>query len=60
MVKNYGSRITVIKRYPEANAESSLNLVSLSATKDDRFTTRAGGDDEEAAVDAPAVLVTGG
>ena len=56
--KKYDSDIKVIKGDQEANAKSSLSLMSLGAAKDDELTIRAEGDDEEAAADALADLIT--
>lgn len=60
MAKSYSSEIKVIKGDAEANAKSSLNLMTLGATKGDKLTIRAEGDDEEAAADALAALITEG
>ncbi len=56
--KKYDSNIKVIKSDKEATAKSSLSLMSFGAAKDDEPTIRAEGDDEEAAADALADLVT--
>lgn len=56
--KKYESDIKVIKGDKEANAKSSLSLMSLGAAKDDELTIRAEGEDEEEAADALADLIT--
>lgn len=56
--KEYNSQIKVIKGETEANAKSSLNLMSLGATKGDKLVIRAEGEDEEAAVERLAALIT--
>jgi len=56
--KGYDSDIKVIKDDKEANAKSSLNLMSLGAKQGDKLTIRAEGEDEEAAADALAELIT--
>ena len=56
--KGYSSDIKVSKDGKEANAKSSLNLMSLGAKQGDKLTIRAEGEDEEEAVDALADLIT--
>ena len=56
--KNYNSDIKVIKGDTEANAKSSLSLMSLGAAQGDELTIRAEGEDEEAAAEALADLIT--
>lgn len=56
--KEYSSQIKVVKGEKEANAKSSLNLMSLGATKGDKLVIRAEGEDEEAAVQRLAALIT--
>ncbi|MGB3632564.1 MAG: HPr family phosphocarrier protein [Rubrobacteraceae bacterium] len=56
--KGYSSHIKVIKDGKEANAKSSLNLMSLGAKQGDNLTIRAEGDDEEAAAEALAELIS--
>jgi len=56
--KAYGSQIKVIKGDTEANAKSSLNLMTLGAKQGDTLTIRAEGEDEEAAVEKLAALIT--
>lgn len=55
--KGYTSDIKVIKSGKEANAKSSLNLMSLGAKKGDDLTIRAEGEDEQAAADTLANLI---
>jgi phosphocarrier protein HPr len=50
--KTYSSDIVVIKDGTEANAKSSLRLMTLGAKHGDTVTIRAEGEDEEAAVEA--------
>ena len=56
--KNYNSDIKVIKDGKEANAKSSLSLMGLGAAQGDELTIRAEGEDEEAAAEALADLIT--
>jgi phosphotransferase system HPr (HPr) family protein len=56
--KSYNSDIKVLKEDKEANAKSSLNLMTLGAKQGDKLTIRAEGEDEEAAVEALAKLIT--
>lgn len=56
--KEYNSDIKVVKDGNEANAKSSLNLMSLGATKGDKLVIRAEGEDEEAAVERLSSLIT--
>ena len=62
--KGYTSDIRVIKDSTEANAKreanakSSLNLMTLGAKQGEKLTIRAEGDDEEAAAEALAELVS--
>lgn len=56
--KSYNSDIKVIKGDTEANAKSSLSLMSLGAAQGDKLTIRAEGEDEEEAADALAELIT--
>ena len=56
--KGYGSDIKVLKDGKEANAKSSLSLMSLGAKQGDKLTIRAEGEDEEAAAEALAELIT--
>ena len=56
--KGYSSDIKVIKGDTEANAKSSLNLMTLGATQGDKLTIRAEGEDEDEAVGALAELIS--
>ncbi len=55
--KAYSSDIRVIKGDREANAKSSLNLMTLGAKQNDTLIIRAEGDDAEEAADALAALI---
>ena len=56
--KRYNSDIVVVKGGTEANAKSSLRLMTLGAHKGDKLVIRATGEDEEAAVEALAELLS--
>jgi phosphocarrier protein HPr len=56
--KQFSSEIVVLKGEREANAKSSLKIMTLGARKGDRVTIRAEGDDAEEAVEALASLVS--
>lgn len=56
--KGYSSDIVVIKDGAEVNAKSSLRLMTLGAKHGDKITIRANGEDEDAAVDALAALIS--
>ena len=56
--KRYSSEIVVVKDGTEANAKSSLRLMTLGAHRGDKLVIRATGDDEEAAVEALAELIS--
>jgi phosphotransferase system HPr (HPr) family protein len=56
--KGYSSDIVVIKDGVEANAKSSLRLMTLGAKHGDRVVIRAEGEDEEAAADALVALLS--
>jgi phosphocarrier protein HPr len=56
--KSFGSDIVVIKDGREANAKSSLKLMTLGAKHGDRVVIRAEGEDEEAAVDALVAILS--
>ncbi len=56
--KSYNSDIVVIKDGVEANAKSSLKLMTLGATHGDRVVIRAEGEDEEEAVDALVAILS--
>jgi phosphocarrier protein HPr len=56
--KGFSSDIVVIKGEKEANAKSSLKIMTLGAKKGDSITIRAEGDDAEEAVDALAEFIS--
>lgn len=56
--KGYSSEIVVVKDGTEANAKSSLRLMTLGAKHGDKVMIRATGEDEEAAVDALVALLS--
>ena len=56
--KSYGSDIVVIKDGVEANAKSSLRLMTLGAKHGEKVVIRAEGEDEEAAADALVALLS--
>ncbi len=56
--KSYDSDIVVIKDGVEANAKSSLKLMTLGAKHGDKVMMRAEGEDEEAAVDALVAILS--
>ena len=56
--KRYNSDIVVVKDGTEANAKSSLRLMTLGAHQGDKLVIRATGEDEEAAVEALAELLS--
>jgi phosphocarrier protein HPr len=56
--KGYSSDIVIIKDGAEVNAKSSLRLMTLGAKHGDKITIRANGEDEEAAVEALADLIS--
>ena len=56
--KGYSSDLVVIKDGAEVNAKSSLRLMTLGAKHGDTITIRANGEDEEAAVEALAALIS--
>ena len=58
--KSHSSDVRVIKDGAEANAKSSLSLMTLGAKQGDRLIIRAEGDDEAAAVEKLTALVTEG
>ena len=58
--RGYRSNIRGVKGGTEANAKSSLNLMTLGATHGDKLTIRAEGEDEEAAAEALAELLSKG
>lgn len=60
VAKGYSSDIKVIKGETQANAKSSLTLMTLGATKDDKVVIQAEGEDEAEAVEALAALIAEG
>jgi phosphocarrier protein HPr len=56
--KGYGSDIVVIKDAREANAKSSLKLMTLGAKHGDKVVVRAEGEDEAAAVEALVAILS--
>ncbi|MCA1717231.1 MAG: HPr family phosphocarrier protein [Actinobacteria bacterium] len=56
--KGFTSEIVVIKGEREANAKSSLKIMTLGAKKGDEIKIRAEGDDAEEAVEALAELIS--
>jgi phosphocarrier protein HPr len=56
--KEFTSEIVVIKGEREANAKSSLKIMTLGAKKGDEITIRAEGDDAEEAVEDLVELIS--
>ncbi|HEX2182067.1 MAG TPA: HPr family phosphocarrier protein [Rubrobacteraceae bacterium] len=56
--KGFNSDIVVIKDGREANAKSSLKLMTLGARHGDRVVIRAEGEDEEAAAEALVAILS--
>ena len=56
--KKFDSEIVVIKGEREANAKSSLKIMSLGAKQGDEIIIRAEGDDAEEAVETLAELIS--
>ncbi len=56
--KGFSSEIVVIKGEKQANAKSSLKIMTLGAKKGDTIVIRAEGNDAEEAVDALAELIS--
>jgi phosphotransferase system HPr (HPr) family protein len=56
--KRFSSEILVLKGERQANAKSSLKIMTLGARKGDTLTIRAEGDDAQEAVDALAKLIS--
>ncbi len=56
--KEFTSEIVVIKGEREANAKSSLKIMTLGARKGDEIKIRAEGDDAEEAVEALIELIS--
>ena len=58
--KRFSSEIVVVKGGREANAKSSLKIMTLGARKGDTLTIRAEGDDAQEAVEALVELISAG
>jgi phosphocarrier protein HPr len=56
--KGFSSEIVVVKGYKEANAKSSMKIMTLGAKKGDEVIIRAEGEDAEEAVDALVELIS--
>ncbi len=56
--KQFSAEITVIKGEREANAKSSMKIMTLGAKKGDEIVIRAQGDDAEEAVEALVELIS--
>jgi phosphocarrier protein HPr len=56
--KQFSSDIVVVKGDSEANAKSSLKIMTLAAKKGDSIVIRAEGDDSEEAVNTLAELIS--
>jgi phosphotransferase system HPr (HPr) family protein len=56
--KQFSSDIVVVKGDKEANAKSSLKIMTLGARKGDPITIRAEGEDAEEAVETLAELIS--
>ena len=56
--RGYSSDIVLVKDGQEANAKSPLKLMTLGAKKGDRLIVRAQGEDEAAAAEAVAELIS--
>lgn len=56
--KKYEAEITVSKDDREANAKSSMMVMTLGAKKGEKVVIQAAGDDAEAAADALAELIS--
>ena len=56
--KEFDSEIVVIKGEREANAKSSLKIMTLGAKKGDHILIRAEGDDAEEAIEALVELIS--
>ena len=56
--KRFASEIVVVKGEREANAKSSLKIMTLGAKKGDKIVIRAKGGDAEEALDALTVLIS--
>jgi phosphotransferase system HPr (HPr) family protein len=58
MAKQFSSEIVVKRSDKEANAKSSLKIMTLGAKKGDTIVIRAEGDDAQEAVDALVELIS--
>ncbi len=56
--KRFASEIVVVKGEREANAKSSLKIMTLGARKGDKIVIRAEGNDAQEAVDALIELIS--
>jgi phosphocarrier protein HPr len=56
--RQFASEITVIKGEREANAKSSIKIMTLGARKGDEIAIRAEGEDAEEAVEVLAELIS--
>ena len=56
--KQFDAEITVAKGDKEANAKSSMKIMTLAAKKGDEIVIRAEGEDAEEAVEALADLIS--
>ena len=56
--KGFSSEIVVVKGDKEANAKSSMKIMTLAAKKGDEIIIRAEGEDAEEAVDALVELMS--
>jgi phosphocarrier protein HPr len=56
--KGFSSEIVVVKGDKEANAKSSMKIMTLAAKKGDEIVIRAEGEDAEEAVEALADLIS--
>lgn len=56
--KGFSSNIVVVKDGREANAKSSLRLMTLGAKHGERVLVRAEGEDEDAAVEALVAILS--
>jgi phosphocarrier protein HPr len=56
--KGFSSEIMIIKDDKEANAKSSMKIMTLAAKKGDEVVIRAEGEDAEEAVDALVELIS--
>jgi phosphocarrier protein HPr len=58
VAKQFSSDIVVVKGDREANAKSSLKIMTLGARRGDNITIHAEGEDAQQAVDALAELIS--